>query len=86
MTHNYYTLHAECKPFYSVIFSLSLSTVVHLLELNIIIIVIVMRKRGYAGAQFNTAVIITAVYYIINDLVVSKKIVNKEQYMKNEVK
>ena len=65
MTHNYYMLHAECKPFYSVIFSQSLSTVVHLLELNIIIIVIVMRKR------FNTAVIIPAVYYIINDLVVS---------------
>ena len=90
MTHNYYTLHAECKPFYSVIFSLSLSTVVHYTRAeyhnNSYSHEKTRRCNRYAGAQFNTAVIIPAVYFIKNDLVASKKIVNKEQYTKNEVK
>ena len=54
--HNY-TLHAEFTQFYSVIFSLSLSTLVHLLELNIIIIVIVMRKRrGVIGTRERSSI------------------------------
>ena len=38
------------------------------------------------GARCNTAVIIPVVYYSKNDLVARKQRVNKEQYMKNEVK
>ena len=40
-----------------------------------------MREHGC-----NTAVIIPAVYYSKNVLVASEQRVNKEQYMKNEVK